>query len=186
MAATILAGRYAKALFELSLEMNLLDEIKEDMYTISRLCHESKDFRLFLKSPVIHAARKKAILKKMLEKHLNELSFRYVILITKKRREMYLEDIAAAFITLYKKFKDILTVTLKTAYNPDEDIRKKIIDLLHDQTGSNIELLDEVKKELIGGFILTYDNKQYDASISNQLEKLRRGAARINLYERKL
>jgi F-type H+-transporting ATPase subunit delta len=186
MIVSILAQRYAKALFELAHEMDILDEVNEDMKLVRNTCKDSKEFRLFLESPVIKTDKKQHILKALFEGKIQELSFRFIMLITRKDRESHLESISIAFIELYKKFKNILTVKLETAVDIDEALKQKVVDLLTEQTGSHIDLEMHVDKDLIGGFILNYSEKQYDASIRYQLNRLRRNAASINLYERKL
>ena len=59
-------------------------------------------------------------------------------------------------------------------------------DLLEKQTGSTVELIEDVKKELIGGFVLDYSDYKYDASIAYQLKKLKKQSAEVNLYIREL
>ena len=63
---------------------------------------------------------------------------------------------------------------------------KRAIDLLEKQTKGTVELIEEVKAELVGGFVLNYDDYKYDASIAYQLKKLKKSTAEINLYIREL
>ncbi len=185
MSNLIIANRYAKALFVLSLELNVLEKVKDDMNLIINTCKDSKEFVTFLKSPIIRTDKKLIILKKLFENRIAEISLKYILIITRKNREGYLASIARSYIDLYKKYKNILTVYLDTAIEIDEKTRKKMIALLHKQTNCDIELLEDVKKELIGGFVLRYADYQYDASIIHQLNLLQREATQINLYERK-
>lgn len=183
---SILAERYAKALFGLAHEMNLLEKVDDDMKLLKRTCDTNKDFRLFLKNPVIRTDRKLNVMKALFENKVQKLSFRFIHLITRKNREAHLWDISEAFIEMYKKYRNILSVKLETAVSIDDNLRQEVVDLLTSQTGSNIELEELTDKDLIGGFILSFSDKKYDASIRYQLNRLRRSAASINLYERKL
>ncbi len=183
---TIIAKRYAKAVFELALEMNLLEEIKTDMEFISSICAGNKDFIGMLNSPVIRTDKKIKILKSVFEKEISDLSMRYLVIITNKMREMFIRDIADEFLSVYKEFKNIFTVHFASAWEISDEIRKKVVTLLEDQTKGNIELIEEVKEDLIGGFVMNYDDYKYDASIAYQLKKLRRGAAEINLYVKEI
>ncbi|MCK4991258.1 MAG: F0F1 ATP synthase subunit delta, partial [Bacteroidales bacterium] len=79
---TIIAQRYAKAVFELALEMNLLEEIKADMELISSVCADNKSFIRMLNSPVIRTDIKIKILKSVFEKEISDLSMRYLVIIT--------------------------------------------------------------------------------------------------------
>lgn len=181
---SILAKRYAKALFGLAMEMNNLEEIMEDMELIYSVYKQNKDFRLILDAPIVSTDKKKAVFNSLFKKNINEITLKYLMIILRKRREAYLGAIAEQFIALYKEFKNIIIVHLQTAAEVDGTIRKKVIKLLEDQTKGNIELHAAVKKEIIGGFILTYDDKKYDDSISTQLKMLKRDVAALNLYKR--
>jgi len=177
--------RYAKALFELALEKNILEQVKNDMELVLKLISESKELKLFLKSPVIYPEKKSAVITTILKDQVDELSLKFVLLITRNRRETYIESIAQAFINQYKKYKNIITTTLQTAVKIDDDIQRQLIDLLKEQTKGEIELIEQIKEDLIGGFVLKFDGYKYDASISKQLANLKKDF-KINLYESKI
>lgn len=183
MRQTRISKRYAKALFDMAIEMKMLDQTTKDMELVISVCRENKDFRLLLQSPIINSKRKTAIIKALFEKHLQKISLHFLLIITNKRREAYLESIAKEFINLFKEYKNITTTFLKTAVKIDDDIRKKILDIMKQQTGGEIELIEEIKKELLGGFVLNYGDKKYDASIQKQIEDLKK-EFEINLYEK--
>jgi F0F1-type ATP synthase delta subunit len=55
---------------------------------------------------------------------------------------------------------------------------------MSNQTTGSIELIEEVNEELIGGFVLQWKDMQYDTSIQNQINKMKKGMAMINLYKK--
>ena len=179
-----IAPPYAKALFDLSVEKNLLEETMKDMRIIADLVESNKDFRRMLKSPVISEEKKKIIFTRLFEKVLSKLSFTFLIIIIRKKREAFIGDIAFAFIELYEDYKGIVSTRFMTAVPATDDIRKKVIDLMKTHNKGTIELKEEVNSELIGGFILQWKDKQIDGSISRQLRRLQRGVARVNLYRK--
>ena len=63
MKSTKSAIRYAKALLELSIENSNLNEVSSDMKRIVESSNETKDFKVFLNSPVIKSDKKIEILK---------------------------------------------------------------------------------------------------------------------------
>jgi F-type H+-transporting ATPase subunit delta len=153
------------------------------MELVVSVCQQNKEFRQMLQSPIIYTGKKEAVIKAIFEEHMQQMSLFFLLIITKKRRESVLEAIAQQFIVLYKEFKNITTAKLETAVDLDKSIKEKIISLLQEQTKGEIELIEEVDKELIGGFVLSYDDKQYDASIKNQIKELQR-SFKENLYIR--
>lgn len=176
-----IAYRYARALFEPALEMDILEAVYKDMLLVREVINENKDFCLFLANPVVRADKKKIILHEIFEKHLNKITMLFLDIITKSDREDYLKLIANKFIKLYKQYKRIITTTLQTVVKIDEDTREKLIKLLEDQTKSKIELIEELDEDLIGGFVFKYENLEYDASIRRQIQRLKRDF-KSNLY----
>lgn len=181
MKETRVANRYAKALFELAIEYKVLDEVKADAELVKNVCEQNRDFVSMLKSPVIKDVKKIAIINEIFKGKLNELFFKFIIIITRNSREDLIAEISNQFIEIYKKFKNILSANLETSAEIDAETRKALIALLGNHSKAKIELTEEVKEELIGGFILSFDDKQFDASIQRQIINLRKEFS-SNLY----
>ena len=84
MKSTKSAIRYAKALLELSIENSNLKEVSYDMKRIVESSNETKDFRVFLNSPVIKSDKKIEILK-VLFVGFEKLTSSFIDLITKNK-----------------------------------------------------------------------------------------------------
>jgi F-type H+-transporting ATPase subunit delta len=172
MAVTIISKRYAQALYNLALEMNRLERINDDVKLVQEVIAENPQFRRLLKSPIIHEGKKSSILKSIFSRHLDELTMRFLLLVTRKEREVFLEEIADAFLDFYKKHHNIVTVKVTSVAAFDEKTRKNLLEMLRRDLNHNIELVEQIDPEMIGGFIITLDDKKYDASIRRQLDKL--------------
>lgn len=181
MKETRVAHRYAKALFELAIEMNVLETIRSDSELIAKVCDENRGFVMMLKSPVIRADKKVAVIKAIFEKHLHELTYRYLVIIVKNRREELVRGIAKEFISIYKEFKNILPALLTTAVEIDKETKELILALLKKHTDATIELSEKINESLMGGFMLNFEDKQYDTSILRQIKNLHREFD-VNLY----
>ena len=87
-----------------------------------------------------------------------------------------LPEIADEFINQYREMKGISIVNVVSAEPLSEEtmnaIRKKLTD--SKLTRGSIEFRTSVDKELIGGFVITFEDKLYDASVKNQLNELRK------------
>jgi F-type H+-transporting ATPase subunit delta len=183
MRETRIARRYAKALFDFAEEQNILERVMDDMSLVLQVCKTSRDFTLVLISPIIKFDKKLLIVSKLFEKHLHKVTFLYLQIIIRKKRERYIPDIAKQYIREFKRYKGISTVELKTAYVADDEIKQKILMLLKRFTDDEIELIEKVDKDLIGGFVLNFDDKQFDSSILMQLQQLKRNFD-INIYRK--
>lgn len=181
MKATRLTLRYAKSLLNLSIQQNSLDKTLTDMNYIKDVCSENKDLVLLLKSPVVKTDKKALILSNIFSTYISEITMSFITIITLKKREMYLEGIAESFISLYKNYSNIETVTVTTPHPLDDKTKLEILDFVKKNGKQNIEMKELINKELIGGMIIKIGDKQIDASVSRNIKKLKKSFNK-NLY----
>lgn len=175
MSVARIAHRYAKSLADLAIERNKLDRVLEDVQSFKELS-KNRDFYLLIKSPIIHHSKKEQIIEKLFAKSYDELTMAFLRILIKKGREGYMPEIANEFIQEYKKYKHITSVRLTTATPLDESALKKIHEKLvaSKETDDNVEIETHVDPDIIGGYILEFDGKMYDASVKNKLSELRK------------
>jgi len=183
MAEPRIAHRYAKSLIDLAREQKSLDLAFADMELMLKTCHQSRDFNVMLKSPVINTDKKLAILKEIFADKVAPVSINFFILLAKKKREKYIPEIAAAFVAQYKSDKGIKIAEVSTPVQLSEEAKKKILEIVGQATQSKVELVEKINPSLIGGFILRVDDHQVDASISNKINLLKRDFSK-NIYKK--
>jgi F-type H+-transporting ATPase subunit delta len=173
MQGTRVASRYAKSFIDLTIEQGLLEQAFADMKTIAAICKSNPDFVTFLKSPIIKTDKKQAVLKEVFSGKLNKATEAYVQLITSKKREIYLAEIATEFIDQYKEKKKILTAVITTASGIDDVTRKKVMEIVKGVNSSDVVLEEKIDKNILGGFVIRVGDKQLDASIASKLSSLK-------------
>ncbi len=177
-----LAGRYAKSLIDLATEQNQLEVVYKDMQYLQAVCKSSAEFVNVMRSPVINPDKKQKILAALAEGRLSNLTALFNRLLVSKTREEYLPEIVTAFIGQYNALKGIHTVKLTTAEAVSEELKQSIVNKIKSETPlQNIELETEVKDELIGGFVLEFNNNLVDASIARDLRDIKK-QFRENIY----
>jgi F-type H+-transporting ATPase subunit delta len=173
MQGTRVASRYAKSLIDLATEQGSLEKAYADMKFIAELSKSNPDLVSFLRSPIIKTDKKQAVLKEVFGGKLDKLTSAYIELITNKKREMYLPEIANEFVNQYKEKKKILTAVVTTANGIDETTRKKIMEIVKGGSSSEVVIEEKINKDVIGGFIIRVGDKQVDATIARKLNQLR-------------
>ena len=181
MKATRLTSRYAKSLLNLAIEKNSLDTTLLDMKNIKSICSENKDLVLLLKSPVVKTDKKLSILSEIFSSFVSEITMTFINIITSKKREMHLEGIAESFISLYKGYNNIETVTLTTPHPIDEKTKLEILDFIKKTGKQKVEMTQVIDEELLGGMIIKMGDNQLDASVSRNIKKLKKSFNK-NLY----
>ena len=172
--------RYAKSLLALAEEQNQLDICKSDMEAILVACNDSRELSLLLKSPVVKTDKKLAILNEVFT-GLSQLSMAFINIITSKKREVLLEEIAERFLTVYKTHQGVETAVVTTATPLDEEMRASILSFVKQQGAGQVELTEKVDEKLIGGAIIRIGDKQLDASVIRQINDLKQTFNK-NLY----
>jgi F-type H+-transporting ATPase subunit delta len=181
-----LANRYAKSIVDLAIEQNQLEVVYADMKYIQAVCIASKEFTTLLKSPVIKADKKIAIIEAVTKGNVSELTNLFNKLLVNKGRESELFEIANAIIDQYNEIKGIHQVTLTTAVEVSDNIKSAIESKIKAEQGlQNVELNTKVDESLIGGFVLEFNNNWVDASIARDLRDVKKQFAK-NFYVNQL
>ncbi|MEI6888339.1 MAG: ATP synthase F1 subunit delta [Bacteroidales bacterium] len=181
MNVTLIAERYAKALFEMALEKKVLEEVNKDMVLLSTLIRETRPLKLFLRAPIINPGKKRAVMDEILA-GFNAVTIAFINLLVAKRRESTIPEVVNQFVEQYNLYKNIIVLRVKTAVPIDQDLRGQFSSVMARYTKASIEIIEEVDESVIGGFVLSWDDKQYDASIQKQIDRMKKGLAKINLY----
>ncbi|HUW92922.1 MAG TPA: ATP synthase F1 subunit delta [Bacteroidales bacterium] len=165
--------RYSRALFDLALEHDSLDQVYENMKLVLNVC-SMKEVRQVLENPVIRATKRREILKALFENDIEPLTLKFLDLVFRKDRESYLEAMARDFIDLTRRHRGIRQVTLTTAVPANEKVRGEIAAMTASAGASKIEFVEKTDKSLIGGFILRVDDTYIDASVRRRLDRFRK------------
>lgn len=169
------ATRYAKALLTFAVERNELDTVNADIEAIHIAIKGSTELATMMKSAVIQEQQKVVIYKKIFADKVSPTTLKFMILIAKNSRSSILPHIISAFEKQYKAYKKIVSVNISTARKMDEGLKQELVAFLSkDNPGTTIEITENIKEDLIGGFILRTDTHQIDASVSNRLKALKR------------
>lgn len=168
----LLAKRYAKALFDLAVEEGVIDRVSNDMILVADVMSENRELRRMMISPVIPPARKKLVVKKIFEGHLDKRTEAFLDILIRKGREEQVHDIAVEFKELYYNYKNIAIVEVTTAIAVDDKLRTKLASLMASKTPKTIQVVEKTDAEIIGGFILKLNDYQYNASIKKTIARL--------------
>lgn len=173
MAEARAAIRYAKAVLSLASDEKIADAVNEEMKLIANSIAESKELSDLLKSPVISSSVKKSVLLEVF-KNSGKLIGNLIDTLISNNRIDILSDVAQKYNQLFDASKGVELATVTTAVPLTDDLRSKVLAKAKELTGKDIEVANVVDESIIGGFILRIGDIQYNASITNQLSKLKK------------
>ncbi|WP_111683160.1 ATP synthase F1 subunit delta [Winogradskyella tangerina] len=173
MAESRAAIRYAKAVLSLASDNKVAEVVNTDMKQIVSVIAENSDLGAMLQSPVIRSSDKKAVLTSVFS-GVNAATSSLIDTLIANKRIALLGDVASKYIQLYDQLRDTQVAKVTSAAPLTEALEKKILAKVKELTGKTTEIENTVDESILGGFILRVGDLQYDASIANKLNKLKR------------
>lgn len=167
------AIRYAKAVLSLAFDEKSTDELNNDMQLIANTVAENKDLSDMLQSPVVPSSIKKSVLLEVFKKS-NKTTLSLIDILIHNNRINILGDVAVKYNELFDQSKGIEHATVTTAVALTSALEKQVLAKAKEISGKEVELENIIDESILGGFILRVGDVQYNASVSNQLNKLKR------------
>jgi F-type H+-transporting ATPase subunit delta len=171
-----IAQVYARALFEVAVEHDSLDEIREQLDQFADALDENRQLASFFFSPYFSAEEKKDGLARAVT-DANPAFANFLQALIERHRMPAIFRIRAEFIDLWDEAKRLLPVLITTAVELDSATVQNLSKRIGDQVDRNIEMSTAVDPEILGGVMLRVGNVILDASIKNRLEQLRKQVA---------
>ncbi len=165
--------RYAKALLEFAFERQKEKAVVEEMQNILSVVESSPELDDTLNSPVLPSYQKRKIIGVIFPKASKIIQSLFDLL-TQNGREGILGGVAHHYIDLFDKKQGKVGATVTTAVPLSADLEKEVLKKAATLTHLKIELKNIVDSTIKGGFILRVGDLQYNASIANRLEALKR------------
>ncbi|MDO1502226.1 ATP synthase F1 subunit delta [Winogradskyella maritima] len=173
MSGSRAAVRYAKAVLTLAKDQNAADAVNADMKSITETIAQSTELDQMLQSPVVRSSDKKVVLTKVFN-DANVNTYNLIDTLIANKRLALLDDVAQSYNQQYDQMRDSQIAKVTTAVPLTEDLKTAVLAKVKELTGKSAEIENIVDESIIGGFILRVGDIQYNASIANKLEKLKR------------
>lgn len=170
----LVAKRYAKALFELANEKNILEEVEKDLKFIVEITKNTEGFVAFLQHPQISADKKKELINSTFGESILALSKNFLYQLIENRRFEFIAEILREFTVWSNQVKGIVDITAITAVSLEEADKEKLAALFNRKLSKQIRLNNFVDTKIIGGLIIKIGDRIYDGSINTQLQSMKK------------
>ena len=176
-----LTDRYAAALYAHADEQHALDTVVSEMETLGRLINASADFRRLIESPLIDVNQATRAALAVLEQEGFSKPVRdFVGVVTANRRLRNLQEIVVAFARLVAERRGIVTAHVASAHPLNDVQRQQLRARLIEAGYGNVNILEFVEADLLGGLVVRIGARLYDTSLKSRLQRLQyamKGAA---------
>jgi len=178
MANGSLAKRYARALLNLGLEGNNVDQLNDDLQAFgAALSVNEQQLFTALTNPILTAEEISSVLQVVLQKlSLHKLSSNFIKLLLDKGRLILFFDISTVYQSMADEQAGRLRAYVETAREISAleriELRKTLAEASQ-VSPDNLLVEYHINPELIGGIIAKVGDILYDASISSRLLDLK-------------
>ncbi|MGA1847372.1 ATP synthase F1 subunit delta [Deferribacter abyssi] len=174
MIVTIVAKRYANALYGYAKEKNNVEQILSELKMLVDLYNNSVDFKELIRNPLIRKTEKEKVFGELKNRNnISETLYNFLLMLTEKNRLGLIVEIYVYYRILLMEEKGEVDAYVKIADEYDDELRKEISNVLSGVTGKKVNLNVEIDKTVLGGFVAQIKSNLYDASIKGQLKKLK-------------
>jgi F-type H+-transporting ATPase subunit delta len=172
-----LAEVYARSLFEVAKDHDVLDEIHDQLGEFTDALDQSRELQMFFFSPYFSSEEKKDGIGKLVE-DAEEHFVRFLELLAERHRMPALFRMRRVFDEMWREERRLLPVTITSAVELDKGTVSQIGKRIEDETGKKIELTTSIDPDVIGGLAMRVGNVIMDATVRARLERLRKEVAK--------
>ena len=171
--ASKIAAPYARALFDFSVDKNIMHQITADFQNLEIFLDESSELTDYLNNPLVSQDAKGEVLTKTLKSQVNSETFKFLMVLVDRDRINLLKSVITNYLELVYETASIKTIEVVTAVEFSNAQKNTLIQKLKELTNAReIKLNITIDPNLIGGFLIKTESKVIDFTIKNQLQQL--------------
>lgn len=165
--------QYAKALLSLANDKKISNDIYSDIENTILPILEQDVLQRMLQSPIISLSSKIASLNSIFENKVNQCLIDFFVLIIKNGRGSFLIQVLKSFVFQYEEERSIKRGVITTALSLSDTMMDQIRSIAM-KISQCEKLIFEyiIDKNIIGGYVISIDNKLLDCSLKNDLNKI--------------
>ncbi|MFB4163308.1 F0F1 ATP synthase subunit delta [Alteribacillus sp. JSM 102045] len=174
MSSPAAANRYAVALFELSKEKNMLEDIRADLQAVKQVFQDNEKLPALLHHPKVSADKKEQLLRESFT-GLSEPVQNTLLLLLEKNRIDSVVLVAERFQELADEEQKVGHAVVHTVKPLSEAEQKLISENFARKVGKEtLHIENQLDPRLIGGIKVQIGDTIFDGSVKGQLNRLER------------
>jgi F-type H+-transporting ATPase subunit delta len=169
---TVVAKRYAKALFQLAQEQGLVSETEDQLKLIVAVVESDAEVRAFLTAPNITLDTKLQTLNNAFSGKASPIVLNTISLLLERGREGDLASVLEAYLQVAGEALRRADAFVVSA-QPLSDVEQlNLADKFGALIGKTVRVTNTVNKDLLGGLTVRIGDTLYDGSLRSKLDRL--------------
>ncbi|WIV12180.1 F0F1 ATP synthase subunit delta [Proteiniborus sp. MB09-C3] len=170
--AELIGKRYAEALYEVALELDKLEEFKEEIKAISQILKSEPKLKTIFEHPKLSKDEKKDIINSIFKERVSQEILNLCYIVIDKGRETHLTGISEEYTRLSNEKQGIVEARAITAVPMEDEEMKKLEKQLSKKLDKKVLLSNEIDSTVMGGVLVKIGDKIIDSSIKGRFEEL--------------
>lgn len=174
MDRSLLAQRYALALYEYAEEQKQSRQVMKTMKLLAGIWKQMPAFKKALEDPLLDSEKKMELLRSLAEDDKKEVCMRFFRLVAAHNRIFLLGRMARAYVELWNQKHNIVRAELITVGKVGTELSRQLEELVQKSVGEKkVEFNRLYNPDIIGGFIMQVEDLRIDASVLRELEYIK-------------
>ena len=173
MRVSEVANRYAKALYELSVEQKTADKVINELRALEQAFTKDDDIVEFLSTPMISGQQRREALEKALAgKGLSKEVYDLVMLLSERDRMVIFKDLVHAFEAQADSANNVCRGTVRSATALGQAERQRIEETVEKVLKKKVIMSYKVDPSVIGGLVAQVGSYTFDDSLASHLRRM--------------
>ena len=168
----LVGKRYAEALFEAGLELNKLEEFKNEIKFVSDVFEGEEKLKIAFEHPKLSKNDKKDIINALFKGKLSDEILNLCYITIDKGREKYLTLISKEYKELSNAHQGIVEAKAATAIAMSKEEISQLQEKLSKQLNKKVVLTNTIDSSVVGGVLVKVGDKIIDGSIKGKLDSI--------------
>jgi len=174
LSQSVIANRYAIALFELAQKTGQITEVHENLHVVKEVYQDNIELKQLLENPKLSMVEKKDLLTSLF-KGANPLILNTLFVLLEKDRMNELVSLVNEFHELANDVSGIADAEVYSTRPLTEQEKTAISTTFANKIGKqSLRIENIIDERLLGGIRLQIGNRIYDSSLSAKLERLKK------------
>jgi F-type H+-transporting ATPase subunit delta len=166
------AKRYAKALFEIASQQNIVSEVEEQLKALVTAIQGNLDVEKFLHHPNITATAKLDAIKNSFKGELSDAVVNILRLLLERGRQASISALSEGYVKIANEALGRANAIVSSPYPLSDKEAEEITSFFSKLTGKNIRVEQQIDTSLLGGIQVRIGDRLYDGSLKSKLANM--------------
>ena len=167
-----LAGVYSNAMLELAEAGGQADKLRDELLDLAAYVEADAQFETFLSSPLVDAEERQQTIEKLFRGRYSDLFVDSLQVLSRKERLGLLPAVAETYRLGHEELRKRVEAHTRTAWPLTGKLRVRLKSVIAEHTGREVDLVETVDEDLLGGIVVRVGDEKFDMSVATQLGTL--------------